>query len=107
MIDYKTIGENLFQLSKDYSEDGIEIAKGFIWNGISVPWWLRWLIRSTDKTKEAGMVHDMAYGAGNGVARKVADKIFLRKLLEDGVSSVKAKAMYYGVRVFGFLYFKP
>jgi len=106
VIHYNKIGRDLFQLSKDYSEDGIEIAKGFIWNGVSVPWWLRWLIRPTDKTAEAGMVHDMLYGSGNGVARKVADRVFLRELLEDGVNKVKAIAMYLGVRLVGWRFFK-
>lgn len=106
MISYNRIGKDLFQLSKDYSEDGIEIAKGFKWNGVSVPWWLRWLIRPTDKTAEAGMVHDMLYGAGNGAARKAADKVFLRELLEDGVGKVKAYCMYIGVRLFGWLFYK-
>jgi len=106
MIEYKVIGHNLFELLEDYSEGGIEIAKGFTWNGASIPWYLRWLISPTDKTKEASMVHDLLYAGGNGVTRKVADIMFHQKLIEDGVSTVKAWVMKAGVRLAGWMFFK-
>ena len=106
MIDFKTLPDGTFELLEDYLEDGIEIAKGFVWNGASVPWWLRWLIRPTDKTKEASMVHDLLYASGNGVLRKEADGIFKTKLLEDSVRPIKAFSMWAAVRGFGWLFFK-
>ena len=106
MIDYKELPNGFFELLEDYHEDGIEIAKGFVWDGASVPWWLRWLIRPTDKTKEASMVHDLLYAEGNGVLRKEADGVFKIKLLEDSVKPVKAWAMWIGVRAFGWMFFQ-
>lgn len=105
MIQYSKVG-NLFTLDEDYVEDGIYIPKCFTWNGASIPVWLHWLIKPTEKTKEASLVHDMFYGAGNGVARKLADDIFRVKLLEDNVKPMKAWVMWVAVRLFGWLYFK-
>lgn len=106
MISYKELPDGLFELLEDYSEDGIKIARGFVWDGASVPWFLRWLLARTDKTKEASMVHDLLYAAGNGVARKEADGIFYEKLLEDNVVPWKAQLMRMGIRLFGWLFFR-
>jgi len=106
MIKYKELSNGLFELLEDYTEDGISIAKGFQWDGASVPWWLSWLVRPTKKTKEASMVHDLLYAGMNGVTRKVADLTFHKKLLEDDVHPVKAWTMTTGVQLFGWLFFK-
>ena len=106
MINYITRPDGLFELIEDYAEEGISIAKGFTWNGASVPWFLRWLVRPTNKTKEASMVHDLLYAGMNGVTRKVADLTFHKKLLEDKVHPFKAWAMKTGVRLFGWLFYK-
>lgn len=106
MVNYKRLPDGYFELLEDYSEDGVEIAKGFVWDGASIPRWLRWLVRQTDRTKEASMVHDIMYAGGSGVTRKEADDIFLVKLLEDDVKPMKAKAMWMAVRSFGWLFFE-
>lgn len=106
MIDYKELPNGFFELLEDYHEDGIEIAKGFVWDGPSIPKYLRWLVRPTKLQSEASLVHDFLYASGNGVKRVVADKIFRYKLLEDSVKPVKAWAMWIGVRAFGWMFFQ-
>ena len=106
MVNYRKIGPNLFELTQDYNEGGIRIPEGFKWNGASIPWFLRWLVKPTELTKEGSLVHDMLYSGNNGVTRALADKIFKNKLLEDGVKPLKAWAMWLGVRLGGWLYFK-
>ena len=106
MIKYKELDDGYFELLEDYSEGGIDIAKGFTWDGASVPVWLRWLVRPTNRTKEASMVHDLLYASGNEVTREAADCVLLIKLLEDNVKPIKAISMWLGVRLFGWMFFQ-
>jgi hypothetical protein len=106
MIKYKELSNGMFELLEDYSEDTIAIAKGFTWDGASIPWWLRWLIEPTRRTKEGSMVHDLLYASGNGVSRKAADYKLFKELVEDDVQPIKAFSMWLGVRLFGWIFFQ-
>ena len=50
-------------------------------------------------------VHDYLYHNGT-IERKDVDGIFLDILLNSGIGKVRSYMMYYGVRAFGWMYFR-
>jgi len=76
----------------------INILSGFIWDGASVPAFLRyWKTKWAKCSMEAALVHDALYSSGK-TSRKFADKLF-KNMLE---CSCWDKFLYYsGVRLFG------
>ena len=76
------------------------IPKGFITDFASVPRALWWLVSPTDySVLRASLLHDYLYRTGN-CSRKHADRLFYRKLIEDGTPEWKAKLIYWAVRLF-------
>jgi hypothetical protein len=87
-------------VNEDWDCYGYVIPRGFVTDLDSVPHvpiifvlvkgWARW----------AALLHDFLY-SGTSVTRKLADLLFLRAMLEEGVPSTLAKSMYYAVRALG------
>lgn len=88
----------------------ILIQEGFKTDFSSVPIWL-WSIFSPvdERARFASIVHDYLYIHRREMEqrfptlslRKVADKIFLKMLLEEGMPLAKAYLMFIGVRIGG------
>ena len=85
----------------------LTIPAGFITDGASIPRLLWPLFSPTGKHMRAAVVHDYLYhlckscGRAGVRSRKMADKLFLLAMLDSGVSPIRAKLMYWAVRVFG------
>jgi hypothetical protein len=111
----------------------IKIPAGFISDGASVPRFL-WTITGITpdgELRSAALIHDYLYGFGGNLpdgsyqkldssnscslkwidlddiwTRKNADRIFARIMRECGVSMLKRRMAYRGVRTFGWMFFK-
>lgn len=112
------------------------IAAGFEYDGASVPrpLWTLTGIERDGLQRAAALVHDVHYRnggwLGNGITQAIwsdgaqiwetvepsedcrwtradVDALFCRMLREAGVSMLKRRMMYRGVRVFGWMFWKP
>jgi hypothetical protein len=73
---------------------------GYAWDGCSGP------VPTTKRSARASCVHDVLYqcmreGLLGQCERAIADKIFYRLLVEDGMSRAIAWGYYMAVRIFG------
>lgn len=85
--------------------DGV-VPAGFQTDFHSVPRIL-WFIFHPQEFGQAAVIHDYLYRTkGLGVSRGFADEIYLAALTKCGAAEPKRKAMYRGVRIFGWLSFK-
>ena len=82
--------------------DLVFIPKGFIFDFASIPRSLWFALGSpaTGKHRRAAFVHDWLY-ASQKVDRSKADTLFLEIMKNDGVSFIKRRLLYTGVRVGG------
>lgn len=86
-----------FTFKQGFDFDAISIPKAF-WSLIDSPF--------TGKAVRAATGHDVLYSCEHNNDRKFCDDMFLEMMLTDGVSKVKAYAMYYAVRSFGWAVWK-
>jgi hypothetical protein len=95
-----------FALAEDYrfriGDLEIWIPAGFSWNGASLPrpLWSEMGGRFEPNTLDAGLPHDWAY-LTHCVDRAAADKYFRDRCLANGMSHIKAEAMYEALRLCG------
>ena len=87
-------------LEKSVHYRDIWVPIGFTFDGASIPLGLRWLLPHGGKKFFAACLHDWLYRHEIGT-REGADKIFLKAMLDNGVSKRDAYEMYWGVRLFG------
>lgn len=98
--------KDCFALSEDYSfqlgDRVFWIPTGFTWNGASIPQalWSEMGGRFEPETMRASLEHDWFY-LFHGVDRATADQHFHDRCREDGMSRLKAEAMYEALRAFG------
>lgn len=78
----------------------IQIPKGFVCDGASVPRFLWAIFPPFHRWTDSAIIHDFLYKT-QFIDRKICDKIFLDCMLEDGVNKIVAYLFYYNVRVFG------
>lgn len=78
----------------------VQIPKGFISDGASVPRLLWAIFPPFHRYTESAIIHDFLYKT-QFIDRKDCDKIFLDCMLEDGVNKIVAYLFYYNVRLFG------
>lgn len=82
----------------------VKAKKGFTTDLASIPKFIRNIVDpSAPYIKEPSVIHDWIY-SGNEYKRfnrKDADKIFYRGMRSNGISWIKAQAMYWCVRCFG------
>ncbi len=80
------------------------VPAGFRSDGASVPpfLWMSVSPKVDHRTIAGAIVHDFLYRSGlPGWTRKDADKMFYDIIRADGLSWLKAKKAYWGVRLFG------
>jgi len=84
--------------------DLVFIPQGFIFDFASIPRLLWFILGSpaTGKHRRAAFIHDWLY-ASQKITREKADLIFLLIMKEDGVSFIKRRLIYSGVRVGGWV----
>ena len=81
---------------------GVRVPRNFMFDGASVPIGFRGLFPHGGRKMAGALAHDWLYrNAWIKGTRKEADLVFLKGMLENGVSKWKAKAMYLGVRLGG------
>ena len=95
-----------WRLEQDHTRMDITVPKGFYWNGVSSPKIFYPLFPVWDVYASAALIHDWIYAQrGNietgQVTRREADDIFYNIMVEDGVSKLRAKAMWAFVRLTG------
>lgn len=83
----------------------ILIPQGFEFDGASIPFGFRWLFKHGGAKFPGACVHDYLYRTGK-LAKADADSLFLKIMLENGVSPLRAKLMYLAVKYFGFIAWK-
>ena len=99
---WKLFKEFSYHLGSEYSNDYIHVPSGFITDFASVPWFLWAFLPSWGKYGKSAVLHDYIYQT-HCKTRREADSIFYEAMLVSGTKHWKARLMYYGVRIFGFL----
>jgi hypothetical protein len=99
------------EIAYRFHEHVIVVPPGYVTDLASIPFYIRPFIQSTGRTNEAATVHDWLYefkgvitSSGKKLTRMECDEIFLRIMLRDGVSPLKAYAMFIGVVLWPFNY---
>ena len=95
---------NIFTLREDLSCAGLTIPAGFASDGASVPrfFWRLVFPPGDHKALKAAFVHDFLYRTHPaGWTREVADLLFLKLLIEEGMPKFRAALAWIGVRLFG------
>lgn len=84
---------------RDFTTHGITVPANFHTDGASSPRFLWSIIPPFKRVKKAAVVHDwMCKNAKNAKDRKAADKLFHTMLLEAGLSRLRCRLGYMGVR---------
>lgn len=120
-----------YEWEKDGVKRRLKIAAGFEYDGASAPRFL-WTLTGIERDglqRAAALVHDVLYRLGGALpdgmqevwsdvaqawlpvsdarwTREDTDQLFCRMLREAGVSVLKRRMMYRGVRSFGWLFWK-
>jgi len=93
-----------WRLDRDLRIIGRVVPAGFITDGISTPWIMAWLVSPTGIGMPASVLHDYLLSLLDGSqSRRGADAMFRDALLACGVSSLRARLMFYAVRIYAFL----
>ena len=100
-----------YHIGKRWSKDIIIVPVGFVTDFASVPWLFWTFLPYWGKYGKAAVLHDYLYQEHNyeavyndrDITRKQADQIFHEAMLIGGTRPWKARIMYWGVRVFGWL----
>jgi hypothetical protein len=104
----KIVGHNRVMLCEDYTQAGITVPRGFIYDGASIPrfcWSLIGLGRFGD-ILGAATVHDWLYVHSGYVVegyypKSKADRIFYDLMLLSDISKLQSKLAYWAVCLFG------
>ncbi len=103
-VDIRVLSNGNYQLLEPIiyinGKFAITVARGFTYDGASIPRHLWEEVGCPMDYAFASAIHDALYRS-RLLARKDCDKIFHSALVDSGVSKVKAKAMYLAVRLGG------
>ena len=93
----------MYQTSRDLSISGFVIPKGFAFNGMTIPWFLRAFVGGEYRPRliEGVVLHDYLYTVKK-TTRKQADEIFY-ELIKDANCAI---LFYWAVRLFGWTSWK-
>ena len=80
----------------------VKVPKGFVTDFASVPQFLWFWIPYWGKYGKAAVIHDRLYQT-HETERSIADAIFYEAMLVGGTKKWKARLMYFGVRIVGWL----
>lgn len=109
MIKFTPVPKSLkYMLAEDYKLlGGLNIPKGFMIDGASIPWWAWWITYTPTDTRvmRAGLVHDWLYYT-KPRSRADADRTFYHCAIEDGCTKLKAWLMWAALRIAGWAYWK-
>lgn len=97
-------GKNACVLSEPIRILDQEIPKYFIWNGASVPMFLRSVLFVSPfhrTVRRASLYHDHAYTYQHN--RKAADRAYYKLCRRDGANLLQSALMYAGLRMFGWV----
>lgn len=99
---YQTCNPILFRINGDI----FEIPANFKTDLASIPKYL-WPIMAPAHSSliRAAIIHDWLYSKTCFFSRYETDLIFYHVLKSDGISTIRASLMYYGVRIFGWNYY--
>ena len=113
---WKLVRSFTYHQGSEYGQDFVHVPAGFITDFASSPRFLWCFIPPFGRFTKAAVLHDylyqkrkMVWGIGGTpivhttVTRKEADDIFHEAMLVAGTPEWKAKLMYWGVRLFGWL----
>lgn len=86
----------------------VTVPRGFITDLASTPRLLWPLYAPNDtRTIRPAVIHDYMYRCVSGYSRHDADVIFYYGLMNHYVGSFRSRKYYWGVRVFGWMFYKP
>jgi hypothetical protein len=105
-IKLEKISNLSFRLLEDTLIFGTLIPKNIVTDGVSIPRTLWWLCDPYTDGFRAALVHDYHYQVYD-ISRYDADKKFLKNLKLSGFSVWRRYLLYAGVRLFGWIYWKP
>ncbi len=97
-------GKEKAVLTKDVWIRGYRIPEGFQWDGASIPTILISLVflKPFDhRLREASLLHDYMYVWG--LDRANADEVFRQICVENGLSPFRARVLWLGLRVGGWI----
>lgn len=94
-----------YHVGGKYSDEVIHIPEDFVTDLASIPMIVRGIIPRIGKHCQAAVVHDFICKY-NLYSRKRCDEIFLEAMEVLGVPAWKRKAMFYAVRMFGWISWK-
>lgn len=85
------------------------VPRGFITDLASIPRVLRTVINVNGKSRQAAVLHDYLYcgqGLTGALSRAECDRIFRDAMRDEGVNWLQRWAMWAGVRLGGWLYWR-
>ncbi len=91
-----------YHIGTEHSRHIIKVPKGFETDFASVPQFLWSWLPFWGKYGKAAVLHDYLYQT-HETERSIADAIFYEAMLVGGTPKRRAKLMYWGVRLFGWL----
>lgn len=89
----KLLGNGRMQLTESLVHEYGVVPSGFVTDGFTLPWFVRWFHHPFGQGVEAAIVHDYELKRGN----KNAHRWFKSLLRKRGVGKVKAGIMYFCV----------
>ena len=98
--------QNLYKLGEDYEAtlingQTITIPKGFVSDGATIPWYIRFIFTQMGIYFPACVVHDYLYFTRLLGSRVVTDVQFLYDMVRCGMKKAKAELFYIAVRLGG------
>ena len=99
---WKLVKSFSYHVGSQHSRFVIKVPRGFVTDFASVPQFLWGWLPSWGKYGKAAILHDYIYQT-HLTERSIADSIFYEAMLISGTRLLRAKLMYYGVRLFGWL----
>jgi len=90
------IGKTTWRLTRNFYMNGITVPRGFVTDLATM---VRTWARDAD---EAAVIHDYMLST-NSFARRDCDYMFYACMLDTGVRPLKAKVMFYAVRLYGLI----
>ena len=90
------VNSSIYTVHKDFETDLASVPR------------ILWAIYSPNDTRtiKAAILHDYMYRYNTGLSRQEIDTIFYYGLIKGGLPKAAALKYYYGVRAFGWLFYK-
>lgn len=96
------LGDGKFKLLEPLKYKQGIVNQGFVTDGFTLPWFVRWFHNPFGKGLKAAIVHDYELAKNRNPNAHI---IFRDLLIECGVNKAKAQVMYLAVTVYQKLFF--